>query len=60
MRKSHSIDSLRRLINLFDQKNCLDNCKYIASFVGTTGTEEKLFIGLYETVDTIDDGDFKK
>jgi hypothetical protein len=34
-------------------KNCFDNCKYIASFVGTTGTEAK-FIGLYEIVDTID------
>ena len=29
-------------------KNCFDNCKYIASFVGTTGTEAK-FIGLYES-----------
>lgn len=28
-------------------KNCFDNCKYIASFVGTNGTEA-LFFGLYE------------
>lgn len=40
-------------------KNCFDNCKYIASFVGTTGTEAK-FIGLYEIVDTIDGSEVMK
>ncbi len=34
-------------------KNCFDNCKYIASFVGTTKTEAK-FIGLYEIVSFVD------
>ncbi len=33
-------------------KNCFDNCKYIASFIGTNKTEA-LFIGLYEIVDSI-------
>ncbi len=34
-------------------KNCFDNCKYIASFIGTSGTEAK-FIGLYEIIETIE------
>ena len=33
-------------------KNCFDNCRYIASFIGTAKTEAK-FIGMYEITDTI-------
>lgn len=33
-------------------KNCFDNCKYIAAFMGTNKTEA-LFIGIYEIIDTI-------
>jgi hypothetical protein len=40
-------------------KNCFDNCKYIASFVGTTGTEAK-FIGLYEIIDTLEGAEVQK
>lgn len=33
-------------------KNCFDNCKYIAAFVGTSKTEA-LFIGMYEIIDSV-------
>lgn len=33
-------------------KNCFDNCKYIAAFMGTNKTEA-LFIGIYEVIDSI-------
>ncbi len=33
-------------------KNCFDNCKYIASFLGTNKTEA-LFIGIYEILEVI-------
>ncbi len=33
-------------------KNCFDNCRYIASFIGTNKTEA-LFIGIYEMVGII-------
>lgn len=33
-------------------KNCFDNCKYIAAFIGTNKTEA-LFIGLYEIIGSI-------
>lgn len=34
-------------------KDCFDNCRFVASFVGTTKTEAK-FIGLYEITERID------
>jgi len=33
-------------------KNCFDNCKYIAAFIGTNKTEA-LFVGLYEILEII-------
>lgn len=33
-------------------KNCFDNCKYIAAFMGTNKTEA-LFIGMYEIIESV-------
>lgn len=33
-------------------KNCFDNCKYIAAFMGTNRTEA-LFIGMYEIIESV-------
>ena len=40
-------------------KNVFDNCKYIAAFVGTAGTEAQ-FIGMYEIIGTEDGEAVKK